>query len=341
MKEEHIRLLSLIALAMVIVVAFLYSGINLSGKAFVSGTPLIQGLDTGTIAKITIQNGDKKVTIERKGGQFVVDEKYQYPASMEQINDLIIKCLDTKLAEKVSENPSLHSDLGVADDSENVVKVSFYDDKDKELIGFLKGKSLQTEGGSYIRLKGKNEVYSTVGSLYINYDPAHYLDTGLFDVKEDDIQSVNVSLKDSSYNINRDDKGKMQLQNVPAGREADSNEYEDVFKALPDIEFKDVMPAEGFDANWDATYECRLKSGLVYLLQTVEKDKKYYLKVSASVSASEGQDPQVARLAAGQAQNFNRSHRPWVYELESWKADNLRTKFDDLLVDKEDKKGTK
>ena len=88
-------------------------------------TYLIQGLDPDQIAKITIAGGGEEVVLVRRGNNFVVANKDNYPAMASEINKLITTCLDIQTSEMYTDNPANFKDLGVTEENARLV-VKFF-----------------------------------------------------------------------------------------------------------------------------------------------------------------------------------------------------------------------
>ena len=65
-------------------------------------TTLIQGLSTNDIGSIVLGVGDNAVTLKLFSRGFVAADKDNYPAQTEQINDLIVSCVDIPTMELVT-----------------------------------------------------------------------------------------------------------------------------------------------------------------------------------------------------------------------------------------------
>ena len=314
---------------------------------------LIQGLDVPLISKIMVHAEGKQVTLQRQDDRFVVAERENYPASIKEVNSLLMKVLEIRCHEVIADSPDSHKELGVADDAKTA-KVELLGKDGKNLATVLIGSSAKT-GGNYVRLvSGKpsdNTVYSSQEGIWgVAADPVGYLRKRLIEAPEADIVSVTVAAGPSKYTISRDKDNKPQLQNVPAGKRVKSqSDVDDVFKGLASLDIDDVTR----DANgivWAGTYSCQLKSHLAYELTVGKKLDKQYVKVKA-VGPSDEQidkartvpsDPkdEATRkhnsdvlMAAQTAQTFNTSQEGWNYQLIEYKAKNFARPLADLVED--------
>ena len=250
-----------------------------------------------------------------------------------------------RAAEKVTDSPKNHAELGVAPDAPDAVTVSLLDAGGKPLIGLVKGKSAARGAGAYVRLLDKPAVYTTEDYLHIPSDPADYIDKQLIEVKKDDVSRVDVRTGEKTCAVLRDPKGAIVLQNVPKDKRPKGKDYEDLFDALGSLSLADVSPAGKLDLKWDTTFACALKTGLVYTVKLAEKDDKHYAALSAkgpsvsrvTISKTESEDElkkkEALLLAAEAARKFTPRHQPWVYEISSWAAGKMRKPLNDLIED--------
>ena len=78
--------------------------------------------------------------MKRNGSHFVVTNKDNYPAeSADDINNLIASCLDIKVDELFTDNPSNHKDLGVMEEDAKYV-VKFLKQGSELMVGVIIGK---------------------------------------------------------------------------------------------------------------------------------------------------------------------------------------------------------
>ena len=349
MTNRQLIILAGVAAAMVVITVVLHVGIGGPESDFVSGSLLIQGLDPANVHKIVIKSEKDNATLVRqKTGGFVVSEKDDYPASTKPINELIFKALEIRCKEEVTENPDSHKELGVIEGARGAVAVSFVDAEGKTLVGLIKGESGKA-GGVYVRLAGSDTVYAADGELWFNTQPMAYIDKGLIKVNAADIERVEVKIGKDAYAIAPDPKAKDDakpvLANIPDGKRAKESEVKDVFGALAGLEMSGVAAASKTKLTWDATYTCRLKTGLSYIAQLAKDGDKHYAKLSAigpkperiEISRTES-DEELKRKEAflkalDTANAFGPEHTPWVYELSSWEAGRMRKPLSDLVED--------
>lgn len=345
MTNKKLAVLVAVAVGMVILTTVLYAGREAGPSAFRRGTPLIQGLAPEKVHSIVIRKGSDTTSLVRQGDGFALKERDGYPASVKKINELLVNCLDIRCAEKITDLPANHAALGVADDGAEAVTVSFIGEDGKPLIGFVMGKRAEHGTGPCVRLIGENSVYAAEKYLYIDTRPTDYVVRNLITVKEADIARVDVAVGKDAYTILRDESDKVALLNVAEGKRPKAKEYENTFSALTSLNLTDVARQGKPDLKWDATYTCRLKSGLVYTVKLAERDRKHYVRLSAEgppvesvrITKTESEEnlkkKEAVLLAVETARKFTPRHAPWVYEISSWSAEKMRKPLGELVED--------
>lgn len=315
-----------------------------------SSSPLIEGLQLEAVSAITVTSdkGQQTTTLDRKGETFVVAEKENYPADVAKINSVINDCLDIRAHEKVTDNPDNHADLGVTEDTAQFV-VQFLDKDGGPIVGLAVSEAGEN-GAAFARRFSSNDVYSIRNPPRITARPMDYVDAQLFQIQQDQLSSVAVKTGQDSYILKASgDKGAVDLQDMPAGKQFKGTDYKSVFSALSSLRFEDVMSDKGAPESlaFDSSYICKLDDKTVYHLDLARQDDKTYAKISADyldktpvqktmgqVESEEELKAKEAKLMAVDAVNaFNQKHQGWVYEIPSYKAGNLTKPLSELLED--------
>ena len=114
--------------------------------------------------------------------------------------------------------------------------------------------------------------------------------------------------------------------------------HKQAFSALESLRFNDVMAISSApkDLAFEQTYICRLKDSTVYTLEIAKNDDKNLIKCRAEftdteqvikenkVESQENLKKKEAKLLARDAaEQFNKNHSNWIYEIDDWKAKNL------------------
>ncbi len=308
---------------------------------------LIQGLDPANIDSIVLGTGENEVTLKRNGGRFVVTNKDNYPAESTEINNLIASCLDIKVDELFTDNPSNHKDLGVTEEDARYV-VKFLKSDSELLVGVIIGKDKEQGHGTFVRMIPGNKVYVTLERPWIKDEALNYIDRELVSVDRKNIESVTVSSSDEAYTLKANDDGEnIILVNHPTGKKLKDGDCKAVFTALNNLRFEDVMkaPATDKELTFNKQFACRLKDSTVYTMKIAQKGDKTFITCQTEftdktpvtkeegIVESEGElkKKETKLLARDKAEEFSSRHNNWVYEISESDAGNLLKKLSELF----------
>ncbi len=354
MSNKKLIMLGAVAVIMVLLTVFQSYLSNRPVRTMTMDSPLIQGLKTADIDRITLGPPDKMLTLKKGGDQFYLVDKDNYPASTQQINNLIISSLDIRIKEQVTDNPENFKNLDLTQDTATSV-IKFLNAEEELITGILVGKRDEMAKGDYVRLISMDQgtdkkAYLSLNVPFLDMTAMSYLDKRLFKTDKQAISKVTVIGPEGMYTISSGDDNKITLENLPKGKKVKETIYENVFSAVTDLTFNDVEK-ESDDTRklyFKNTYICFLKNTDLYTFQLAEKDDKTYIRVSSDFTDKEPvrvkkggaeSDEQLkkkeAKLLAREASlNFNKRHRGWVYQIPSWKAVDMTRKLNDLVEDK-------
>lgn len=349
MSSNKLSVLAIVAVASLICAILVNRITNVSKQAPAKSVYLIQGLSPASINTVHIKGDGKEVSLKRTGDTFVVTNKDNYPAQAKSINELLTGLLDIQSLDIQTSDQQNYSELGVADgNSEKLVE--FLDKDDKVITGLLFGKRTDN-GNSYVRLIDGKEVYLCNNIPYVRTSAIDYTNQQLVNVNKDEVAEVTVTDSNGvTYSlVTEPNSTDIKLAGgLPAGKKLKSN-YRQVFTALANMRFNDVMSEKSSPEKlvFDKTYICKLKDSTVYVLKIAKDSGKTYAKFSASFtnnqkitinpdkkeSDQEVQKKQAILKARDAVSKFNNTTKGWVYELPSYKADNLTKSLNDILED--------
>ncbi len=350
MNNRTLGILAAVAAAMVLW-AVVQARLSTGGRAEPLGpTYLIQGLDPGGIASITVGEGDDTVKIARQGNQFVVANEANYLADTKQINDLITKSLDIKISDLYTDKAENHADLEVTEDKARHV-VKFFKSDGSLLTGVVVGKSRETGQGSYVRLASKDEVYLAEEVPWFRSRALDYVNQEIVAAKREDVNTVTVSTPEGAYTLRSEGDGdSVVMEDMPADKKLKASDAKSVLTALTSLRFDDVnSPAEVKGLTFDHEYVARLDNTTEYRLKLAKQGDKTYLLAEASYadptkvtinpkqpdSEEELKKKEAKLLAQEHVQKFVQRHRNWVYQIPDWKAKYLMKKQSDLLEEEQ------
>jgi hypothetical protein len=287
MSNRNLVILAIVAVIMVVlaVVASHLSGMAATSPPKGAGY-LIQGLDPDQIASIKIEGGGERIILNKQGKNFVVANKENYPAKIDEINKLVSICLDIRTARFFTDNAANFKDLGVTDEDAHVV-VKFFKADSSLLTGVIIGNPKpRTRGIAYVRRAGDNKVYETATQIpWINKRAIEYTDRQLVNIKREDINSITVSgpsaadentpvvfkASANEFYVLRfaDGGGTITLENMPEGKKLKKGPIGEILEAIESVRFDDVNAADSNNAlsknlKFDHRFDCRLNDSTVY-----------------------------------------------------------------------------
>jgi hypothetical protein len=311
---------------------------------------LIEGLNIDAVAasEVTGQQ-DQAVKLVRAGNQFAVSNKDDYPADAAKVNNLINQCLDIRVVDKITSNPDNHPDLQVSKDTA-CYTIAFLDAQENAVATLLISPADPETNSAYVRLLSEDDVYSLQSSPWFNTRPIDYIDTELVSVQQSTINSVAVKTADSSYVLSSPEgSDAIQLGEMPEGMQFKGTTHQTVFNALSSLRFEDVGRPDSLAENleFNQTYNCRLYDLTVYKLEIAQSGEQTCVKVTADfldktpVEKTVGQvesDEELKKkeaklLAIDKVKEFNAAHEGWVYQIPSYKADQLIKPLSELIED--------
>lgn len=348
MSNKNLTILGLAAVIMVLLAAVSSKMASLQTVEVAIDSPLIQGLNPEQISRITVASGQEQTNMVRQGSDFVISDKNNYPADIEKVNNLIKKVLDIKVGETLTDNSENYDQLQVTDEkAERLVK--FFNSEDKLITGIIVGKRLDS-GDTAVRLAEGNAVKTTSDSAWFNTTPTDFMDTEIFNIEKDKIIEVSVKHKSGGEYKMTSEPNSSDIKFItalPQGKQLKERDYVNVFNALTSLYFSDVNTDDANDISFEITYTCKLDDSTVYILTIGQKQGQddYYLKcssqftdlkqieISKDESEQELKKKEARLLARDNAAKFNARHKGWVYQIASYKGDNLTKTIDQLTED--------
>ena len=171
------------------------------------GAKLLPGLKIAEVAEIRLQDPKHRVTLVRKEKLWVVQERGGYPASFQEISDLMIKLVELKVTQSEHVGASLLPRVELADPDKGEgggTLIEFRDGAGKVLAGLVLGKKVLKKdplnplpsakdgvpAGRYVRVVGAKDIVVVVSDPLprAEADPGKWLSKDFF--KADRIRTL-------------------------------------------------------------------------------------------------------------------------------------------------------
>lgn len=325
MKLKHLSILTACLFFLSLVVFGLK---NQRGNDLIAGSDFIKGLDVNSIHKIKISFKEgEAISLKRDENKFVLSDHNSYPASNSKVNDLIFKIANLQVKEKIASSVE-DGDLKAyeLDEVGRHYLVEIFDFKESNIVSFRVGKS--KNGGRYLFREGKNDVYLSKNSLWLNSTYKSFVDTLLVKFNKEEVERITLQSDRAIDLLKNEDKF---IVKSPEGVKFSDKKIDEYVSSLGQIRFEEYYKYNDpsvFDLEFKET-KIKLKNGLVYKIDLAEKKEDRYLKVNAlidempqqfTVSQSDGvdklQDIEDVVKAQSEAQLFNLEKAGWVYKVD-------------------------
>jgi hypothetical protein len=366
MRKNH--LLLLVAAAILVGLAAIYLQISRSAGWNESRTDrsIFQNLAINDVTKIQIRSTTSTVTLEKKGDQWRVAERDDYPADFEKIRDLIKTLWSLKAGQEMQVGPSQFGRLKVlppGQGSDAGIEIDLKGEKEANIASLIVGKSVdRSDNATGAAASGrfifnpavKDRVY-LVSETFYNIDPLSvgpWLDKKFIvpgDLKEIDQAAWS---NNPGWKVIRDDpKADWRLENPQSGEVLDKPFAQSLSNFAPS--FTDVRPASASpdETGLNNPFQIRIKAfdGFTYDLllgkQGPDKTRYLQLRVSADLPSVRTPDPKESQedkkkkdeefdqRNADLKQRLERETQfeKWVFLVPDWSLEQILKRRDEIV----------
>jgi Domain of unknown function (DUF4340) len=352
------RFVALLVAALLIVSLGLYlSARRLAHQETSQGGALFPSLagELASVSSFSVRkaNPTPTVTLHKKGQDWTVAERADYPADVFKLRKLLLSLADAKIVETKTADPANFPVIGVEDPSSPTttgtqIEFTIKDGAHALIVGKSAGE------GNYVRRGGENQSYSVAPGVFVETEPKSWIDAKLLDIPLADIQRIDVKVAGGpNYSVHRlpappaakSDKGQapaasaaasaatpqpadtapppaepgFALDGVPSGRKpANGESVAPSSSAFSGLTADDVAQASEVDFSKPTTAALTLKDGSVITLTGVVLGDKHWIQYSGVKDAA------FAAKSAGRA-----------YQLPSYRYDSIFRPLEQLLTPKE------
>jgi hypothetical protein len=357
----------LIGLAAVTVVAVVAAAAVVRDRspaaaAGAGGTPVFPAIAAKPeeVAQLVVTRADGGYTLTRKGEQWVLADRADYPVRAEQAKQAVAALVTLKLMEPKTQKPELLARLEVEEPTQPGAKstlVTLKDAQGQELGRIILGKarpdSLENpRPGVYARKPGDARAWLAEGDPKIRPAVSDWLDRQVLAVKTERVREIATIAPDRARLVVTRDKAEdkdFKIYNLPEGTKVkNQSTLNDLAGLLDSLMMDDVQGATAiaFPASGASQAEFRTFDGLVVRL-TIAEDKgatwarveavtEPWRKVEGDKSTMVDPTDEVKKEADG----LNARLRNHVFKLTDYTAKKLVSRLGDL-TEKDEKKEEK
>ncbi len=366
--KKH-QLLFLLAVAIVLGLAGIYFQISQSGRWNGSKTDrtILQNLAVNDVTKIQIRSLPATVTLEKKGDEWRVTDREDYPADFTKIRDLIKMLWELKAGQEMQVGPSQLGRLQLlrpGQGTEAGIEIDLKGEKEKQIGSLILGKSVdRTNAKAGAAANGrfvynptvKDSVYLVSESFY-SVDPvtvASWLDKTFIAPGELAEVSQAAWSNNPGWKVSRKDpQSDWQLQDSKPGETLDkpfAQSFSTFAPTFVDVRPQSISPAE---TGLKEPFRVSIKTfdGFTYdlLLGKEGPDKTRYLQLSVSanlvthrtpganesVEDKKKKDEEFDQKAAALKERLEKEKRfeKWVFLVPDWNVEQILKRRDEILA---------
>ncbi len=227
------------------------------------GERLLPNFPLNDVARIRVASEDNEAVVERTIDGWVVPAKSSYPADFDQVSDLLRKVWEAKVVQIVQAGPSAHGRLkllapGKGESAPNPDQVGtlleFFDTTGKLVGSLILGKESSSGdnttswqmggGGRFVLDPSKPDRVALIPESFTEADPnvRQWLSDDFFSIQKARSIVVTNAEGTEAWRVQRENEtGQFALENIPEGREVDTNKLSSLSTLLAYPRIEDVV----------------------------------------------------------------------------------------------------
>lgn len=319
MKGKNLAIMLVVAVVLIGIAVL--TSMNKSGSApKVIGKLVLPNLPVNDIERITVVSGQATTVVARVEGEWLVPEKYNYPADFGKIRDTLLELSQLEIGQVIRASKNRKASLGMVPPS---MKTDAREGRTGTLI------EMETAGGETRAslLIGETRMRETTGSgsrfgkypdgCYVSPDkgenvylvretlddivaiPQEWMNTDILNVGGYDIQEIMIygPERDSVSLRRTEEGGDWELEGIRRGKITDAAQASRVASSLSYLRFKDLadpsLTDEDLGMDRPVVLEAVTKQGGIYTVRigdSPEGTQDRYVRVSASIKSEPGKE---------------------------------------------------
>lgn len=337
--KQFAALATTAALSLVAAIAVHSARAPTTGEMAGSGK-LLPNLESNAekIARITVTQSGKPLTIERDADRWLVKSQDGYPASTEKVRTLLTALAKAELLEPKTASPDRYAVLEVDDPAgknSNARLIKIEDASGAALAEVIAGKQRpgtasgtspgKSTAGTYVRRPGEEQSWLASTDIAGGTALKDWANVRVLETPTEKVKELTVAVAgEAPYKLTRNADGSHQLENIPAGKKIKYvNMIDNILEAASFVDFEGVRKATGTPGGEAGTVSFETDNGLKIALK-VRRDKDAVwiaIEPSGEGDAKKTADEIKARTSG------------WEFSVLPSKADTMLKKQADLLED--------
>jgi len=266
------------------------------------------------IVRVAIQEGDKKITIEKEGQEWIITEPIRYRADREKVTSLMDKIGNLTLDGIISDKKEKHKNFDLGEGQGIEMKLEM---KNGDSLSSIFGKMAADYSHIYLRLADSDEVYlaTSIRKYDLKTEASQWEDRSILSFNKADLREVDLIGSDEVVNLVKEED-KWLIKKGEERFDVDKGKWENILNSLEDLKAIEIVHEKteedhGFSK---PEFEIRLKFdfGKMGIVVGRKKDEyKYYVKNL--------QDDTVFLISQGTLNRFKKSEKDIRKEIKEEK----------------------
>ena len=277
------------------------------------------------VSQLTVSKAGESVTMNNSAGRWALVEKQDYPVDTGKLRWLMLSLADARKIEEKTSNAELYERLAVEDtapDSQGTeIRFGGADSQRSIIIGNI----AQTKY-RYARIPGDAESWLIDQNPTLPGDASGWLLAEILNIDSTKVQSVTITHGDGeTISIDKEDAAvtDFTVTVIPEGRELSYPSVVDgmagVVSGLNLVDVAAAIDRQGDDSAATAVFTTF--EGLQLTIESSRHDENTWITVRADhTDANSDEAREIEDRVSG-----------WEYQIQSYKADQLRRRWDDIL----------
>lgn len=277
------------------------------------------------ISQVSITKAGQSVTLKNDAGQWVLAELQNYPVDTGKLRQLLLALADARKLEEKTSNPDMYERLGVedtaADNQGTEIRISGPDSASTLILGNLAQRKYR-----YARIAGETKSWLIDQNPTLPVALSGWLLPEILNIDSSMIQSVTIVHGDGeTIRIEKDHRAARDytVPDIPDGRELRYPSIVDsIAGVLGGLNLADVAEASvAEDDDNSARTIFTTFDGLEITVDSWIRDTNTWIRAHADHDDAESDE----------ASKINERIGGWEYQIQRYKADQLRRRWDDIL----------
>ncbi len=216
-------------------------------EAFIEPQPLVVGLEhqLNEITSVSIKQGDRSIIIDRSPQGWVIADRDQYPAKIEEVRRLLLQLTGLSRLEQKSSDAEFLGPLGFGPDALTQPLRIELSAASETFADFEVGVTTPDGLGRYVRLVADGSVWLIDGTLSADPTVPAWAETDLLRLGSDFLRSITTMQRDApAFTVTRQGQGldaEYTIDPMPDGREIGSpSQFAKLFGSVALLTFVDV-----------------------------------------------------------------------------------------------------